>query len=281
VAILSTVEVDMRRVLCVLALMIAFVAPGANADDIWESSSICSPDDFAASCNQLLHGAIQTHDLQGTSAAPDQDWMVVETKIRHSYEARAFNTAIPFKGAGCSNCADFDRVNGTGTVLTGPFGPDGGGPWLGFIPSYVVVRWIGAANQRDWIRVIGPTTGATLTASDKYDIQLRDTTYFISRWNQSGSQVTVFLIQNNSQATVTGSIYFYDAAGALLSTQALSVPVSGLQILSTAGIPALSGLSGSAAIAHLGPYGALTGKVVALEPGTGFTFDTLISPLPY
>ena len=36
----------------------------------------------------------------------------------------------------------------------------------------------------------------------------------------------------------------------------------------------------SAAITHLGGYGALTGKAVALEPATGFTFDTEVHPLP-
>jgi hypothetical protein len=28
-------------------------------------------------------------------------------------------------------------------------------------------------------------------------------------------------------------------------------------------------------------YGGLTGKAVALEPSTGFTFDTVIAPIPY
>ena len=59
----------------------------------------------------------------------------------------------------------------------------------------------------------------------------------------------------------------------------MNVPPRGLQVLPVASIGELAGLSGSAAVAHLGGYAALTGKAVALEPATGFTFDTTIAPL--
>jgi hypothetical protein len=38
------------------------------------------------------------------------------------------------------------------------------------------------------------------------------------------------------------------------------------------------GTFGSLTVTHGGPYGALVGKAVSLEPGTGFSFDT---PLTY
>ena len=41
-----------------------------------------------------------------------------------------------------------------------------------------------------------------------------------------------------------------------------------------AGVP---GTSGTITVSHTGRYGDLTGKVVALEPSTGFSFD---SPAP-
>lgn len=110
---------------------------------------------------------------------------------------------------------------------------------------------------------------------------MRDTTYLLPRWNSSGTQTTVFLIQNGSRSPVTGSILLYNAAGVLGHTQPLSLVARGLQVFSTAGIPALAGGSGSAAIVHDGSYGALSGKAVAFEPSTGFTFDTLIAPIPY
>jgi len=61
---------------------------------------------------------------------------------------------------------------------------------------------------------------------------------------------------------------------------ALSIPVNGVQSINTATIAALAGMAGSASIAHTGGYGAIAGKAVALEPSTGFTFDTPVLPVP-
>jgi hypothetical protein len=33
-------------------------------------------------------------------------------------------------------------------------------------------------------------------------------------------------------------------------------------------------------LSHDGPYGSLAGKAVAVEPATGFTFDTALAPRP-
>ena len=38
------------------------------------------------------------------------------------------------------------------------------------------------------------------------------------------------------------------------------------------------GVSGSLTVSHDAPYGALAGKAVAVEPATGFTFDTPLLP---
>jgi hypothetical protein len=55
------------------------------------------------------------------------------------------------------------------------------------------------------------------------------------------------------------------------------VPARGVTTLATSGIAALTGQSGGASISHSGPYGALVGKAAALEPATGFTFDTAMT----
>ena len=99
------------------------------------------------------------------------------------------------------------------------------------------------------------------------------------RWNNTASQATIFLIQNNKPAPVAGSIFFYGASGNLVHTHALSVPANGLLVLPTGALPQLAGQNGSAHVAHTGGRGALSGKAVALEPGTGFTFDTQMTPL--
>ena len=45
-------------------------------------------------------------------------------------------------------------------------------------------------------------------------------------------------------------------------------------MLNTASLAALAGMSGTITIAHDGRYGDLAGKSVALEPATGFSFDS-------
>jgi hypothetical protein len=252
---------------------------GLAADDKWETSPGWYTDDDGGTPNQLIHGVPQTHDIEGpASAGPsDLDFSYVAAKARHSYEVRVFNTNSCFQQA--ASCADVSRVALDGaTVLTAGIRPDGqlddgGAGWL-------AVRWTSTANQYDLIKVHG-YVGAAATAASQYDIQMLDTTYLVPRWNNSGTQITILLIQNGSNAPIAGSIFFYNASGAVLHTQPLSLPANGLQVVSTVGIPALAGASGTAAITHDGGYGALAGKAVALEPSTGFAFDTAITPIPY
>lgn len=274
----------MRSVGSIVAVA-AMTCVRVAADDKWEleSPSFYVSDDTVSTPNQLLHGAVQTHDIQGLSTSAtvtDQDFSVVATKTRHSYQVRVFNTNVCLLGA-AAGCASLARVAGDGTtVLTAGIEPDGR-LLPGNYPCWLAVRWIASADEFAFIRVNGYTLGVAAVAANQYDIQMLDTTYLLPRWNNSGTQITIFLIQNGSTSPITGSIFFYDAGGALLATQPLSLAGNSLQVVSTAGIPALAGASGSAAIAHDGGYGALAGKAVALEPSTGFTFDTLIAPIPH
>jgi hypothetical protein len=263
-------------------LVAALTAPAASADDKWElgAGGQCANDDTSVTCNELWPGVRQTHDLQGPSSAPDQDWMVVESKAGRSYEARLTSANLALNSPVCNtNCVPMDRVDATGTVLTAGVAPNGGGPANGGTGTSLVARWMATADQRDWIRVRGDQV-ATLSANDQYDIELLDTTYFVPRWNQTGTQTTVFLVQNTSPAAVAGNILFYDAAGTPLHTEPLTIPRNGLRVFAVGSVGALAGQGGSAAIVHTGGFGALAGKAVALEPATGFTFDTPIVPMP-
>jgi hypothetical protein len=262
-------------------------AAGAQANDRWEAStSSCANDDTVTtsgggSCNQLIHGQRQVHDVQSTSPARDEDWMVVETKLRHSYEAKIFSSSTVLSISStfpAGNSLLMNRVNAAGTTLTSSIAPDGTLQY-GDTGGWLAVRWIGAANQRDWIRVQGKNFDNP-SFNDQYEIEFADTTYFLPRFNNANGQVTVLLIQNTTSAAVTGSIFFYSTAGALLHTEPLNIPVFGMQTVNTAAIGPLAGLSGHATIAHNGGYGALAGKSVALESATGFSFDTPAVPIP-
>lgn len=254
------------------------MAGAAFASDRWEGSFYCH-DDSADTCNEVAHGTVQLgHDFQ-FSSVDDIDWMTTRVQARHSYEARVRGASTLWDGPSCPNgCGNLARVNAAGSVLTagaaeGP--PVADGDWV----SSLVVRWVATAGGKELLRMRGfPRTN--YGTADQYDFEFLDTTYFAPRFNNTASQVTILIVQNTRDVAVTGTIYFYNGAGTLLTSAPLSLPANGTQVTSTAAITALQGQSGSIAIAHLGGYGTLTGKAVALEPATGFTFDTPLVPLP-
>jgi hypothetical protein len=140
------------------------------------------------------------------------------------------------------------------------------------------VGWISNAGTIVLVRVAG--VPALTAEASVYEIQLLDTTLFVPRWNNTATQTTVLVLQNTANHEMFGTVSFHDAAGVLLTTVDVSVPQHGVHLLQTASVPALQGKSGSATISQA-PYAALVGKAVALEPATGFAFDTAIVPVPY
>jgi hypothetical protein len=77
----------MRSVGSVVAVA-ALTCGGLAADDKWETSPGFFPDDHPVGTpNQLIHGALQTHDIEGRGIAAtltDQDFSYVRAKARHS-----------------------------------------------------------------------------------------------------------------------------------------------------------------------------------------------------
>jgi hypothetical protein len=265
---------------CMIPIVMALILGGRLlGHDKWESISAGAGSDDAAgfgygATNVLVHGVVQTHDLEGSLASPDEDWMLVPTTARHSYDARLVGLSGLADYGGCTTCIQFSRVNAGGEILTDqshPLGPNGA----------VSVRWTSTETQAgEYLRVRGNTSVAPPTANDQYTIEFFDTTLFGARFNNTATQVTVLFLQNTTRSVVTGAVHFYSASGSLLHSAPLSVPVQGLHVHNTAAIGALSGQGGSLAITHDGGYGGLSGKAVALEPATGFTFDTPLVSLP-
>jgi hypothetical protein len=257
------------RAAAVAIVVCSLPAPSSRAADRWETGSSYNDND-ANTTNELVHPTFQGgHDLQGQ----DEDWYVTQTRAGHSYEARVRSSTIAWGPS-----LRFDRVDATGVVITPGLGdgaPVGAG---GVLRATLTARWTAAVDAVEFLRA---DTGVfTLGANDQYDLEFTDTTYFAPRFNNVASQITILIVQNTTPAPVTGNILFYSGAGVLLHADPLSLAANGNQVLNTAAIPALAGQSGSIAISHLGSYGALTGKAVALEPATGFTFDTPLTPLP-
>ena len=124
--------------------------------------------------------------------------------------------------------------------------------------------------------------GTDCGVDDVYRLRFYETTLAGPRFNNSGSQTTVLLLQNSTDATVDAAIHFWSPDGTLLATHVPSPPLAPKTtlVLDTAQVPGLAGTSGSITVAHAAPHGGLSGKTVALEPATGFSFDTPLLPRP-
>jgi hypothetical protein len=261
--------------LAVAVGVVAWCAPPSEALDRWEIATVSSPsaDGNSQTGNEPRHGDVQTaHDFHTTT---DQDWVRIRTHPRRSYEVRVSSGTVPWASGSCPalQCATLAMVDAAGNVMM-PGGSDGvpTGP-----AGFSSVRW-GTADLTEtyYVRAMNATDLTTLT----YDLTFRETTLFLPRFNNTGSQGTVMIVQNAHATSVAGHIHFYDAGGQHLHSQTFGLAPNATLVFATNSIPALQNVSGSATVAHTAPYGGLAGKAVALEPATGFTFDTALTPLP-
>ena len=141
------------------------------------------------------------------------------------------------------------------------------------------ISWMNAtANQIDTegIRVQSGQCTTDCGPDDVYNIRGYETTYSIPRFNNSGTQITVLLIQNPNNYLINAIAYFWNPAGALVGQQAFALGPKQVAVFNTAN--AAPGVGGSVTIAHDGRYGDLASKTVALEPATGFSFDSPALP---
>jgi len=217
---------------------------------------------------ELAHGSEAGHDLAAQPGAlADLDVFLVSQKPYSSYEVAVDATSGDI-GVGAGPLLQLIGADGT-TVLqdSEPIGT-GSSRSLRF-------RNTTAADVDDQtvrVRSAGGTTDCG--ADDVYRIRAYETTYSVPRFNNTGSQFTVLVLQNPAPYTISGDLYFQDTVGTLLATQAFSLATKATLVLNTASVPGANGVGGAITIAHDGRYGDLVGKTVALEPATGFSFDT-------
>jgi hypothetical protein len=143
----------------------------------------------------------------------------------------------------------------------------------------ITLRWENTLPQtvsNQTIRVRSSGCTAACGADDVYRLRAYETSYQVPRFNNSSSQITVLFVQNVTDATVAGNLYFWSLGGSLIYTQPFSMPARSVMSLNTASITALVGRSGSVTVSHNAGYGRLAGKGVGLEPATGFSFDTVM-----
>jgi hypothetical protein len=241
--------------------------------DVWDVQT--DNDNTLDTDNELVHGTTQTHDL-GVQPGPaaDEDWYRMPSKPYASYEIIVDGVSgdLGFKGL------ELSRVALDGTLLQSSAAAVAGSG--GYARA---LRWSNTTNSTvvEFLRVSGGLCGTSCGTDDVYTIRARETTLNLARFNTVGTLATVLLTQNVSERPVNATIFYWSAAGALLQTGTLALPPKALDVFNVASFPSLANQSGHITVAHDGGYGALNMKAVALEPATGFSFDTPSVNIPY
>ena len=266
----------MQKMAC--AILVLALGAARAAADVWDDS-MPNDDLLIGTGNMLIHGSLQVHDL-GVRPGPvtDLDYYAVNSEPYSSYE---FLQDGSTGGVVFPSPLTVERVDPVGTVLQS--GTHLGGV-LGW-PDAISMPWENATGsvQFEYVRVTSSSCGTSCGPEDQYRAAFFETTYSIPRFNNSGSQTTVLIIQNlaTNGPAISGHAYFWSPSGTLLANEPIGIPVRGTLVLNTSTIPGAAGASGSITVSHRGRYGSLSGKTVALEPATGFSFDSPMIPKPH
>jgi hypothetical protein len=142
------------------------------------------------------------------------------------------------------------------------------------------LRWqnVSGTAEAYYVRVQSAQCSTDCGADDTYRLRAYETTLRSPRFNNVGSQVSLVILQNPTSASNPGTVFFWSSSGALLGSQAFTLNPRSTLVLNSSGVSGVAAQGGSVTVVHGGRYGELIGKVVALEPSTGFSFDAELLP---
>ncbi len=241
-------------------------ANAAGAIDAWDKG--IPDDDVPGGGTEVVHGSDEVHDLQARRGAGDVDWYRLRQEPYSSYEVVVDGATAPVLPI------VLERVAADGTTVLQASAAAGLG-------GTRTLRWENAtANGVDGelLRVRSEGCGPKCRNTATYRLRAYETTYAIPRFNNTGTQVTVVVLQNPRDQQVSGNVRFWSASGTLLETAPFALAPRASFVLQTQAV--VPDVSGSVTVAHDAGYGGLGGKSIALEPATGFSFDTPMTPRP-
>ena len=262
-----------------VAALLAALALGAAAAraDVWDRGT--DNDDDAGSDNEIVHGISQVHDLGAQAGVADEDWYPLRLAYGRSFEIRVEGMTGDVTSG--SNAPTVDLLASDGTTLVKEAED---------VTAFGRARSLrfgstsnGAVGYTSYfVRVANAACGTSCTGEDEYRIRAYDTTLTLPRFNNTNGQVTVLILQNPSSRAIVYWAGVWTSGGVYLGSHAAVVAPYATSVtnLSTVNAGALNNQSGSLVILNDGPYQGLTGKGVAIEPATGFTFDTALTVAP-
>jgi hypothetical protein len=254
---------------CVAVLALVSCGAAAQASDAWDLQT--NNDNLRTTTrNGLIHGSEQWHDLAAVGGVGDEDWYPISPTPYSSYEVVldalsgdvAFSSTLLVRTSEEGSALDSAATLGVGALA---------------------VRFENATSDwlNQYIRVLPSTECTACTSEDTYRIRYFETTCSIPRFNNAGTQTTVLILQNADSHHANGHVYFWSPSAVLLATHAFALEARATLVLNTSTISGVAGQSGSITISYRGGYGSLSGKAVALEPATGFSFDSPMLVRPH
>lgn len=257
-----TTSCTSRIIGTLLGMAIATFAGTSAATDEWDAAAV--KDNTAATTrNEIQRGERQSHDLQSVSGVADEDWFVVPTSAYRSFQVFVSEVTgdTPIDNADFLELYD---AAGTTLIASATAGPGATGK---------VIRWFSDATTSFRIRVKG---GTATPGTARYSILFTESTMYCPRYNNAGTQISVLIVQNATNGSCGVGVNFYDETGAYLASHTGTINGSGMMVLPVGSVPGLVGTKGSVRIeGTFCSSSALKAKMVALEPATGFSFDTL------
>ena len=247
------------------AVSLAGLSTAAMAVDDWDVGAI--KDNTAATTrNELARGEWQMHDLEAIGGVADEDWYDVPTTSFRTYQVAIGQVT----GDAPIDNADFLTLwDAAGTTLLATANAAAGA-------TSKVIRFDSQAGTSFRVRVKG-SVGSTATA--RYAINVVESTMYCPRYNNSGTQSSVVIIQNTTNGPCSVGISFIIEDGTSSQFTAGTVPSAGTLVVAGGSVAGVPGTTGRVQILPNLPNrcspSALKAKVVALEPSTGFSFDTL------
>ena len=241
-------------------------ASGASAIDEWDAATI-KDNTPATTRNEPQRGVTQYHDLEAVGGVADEDWFVLPVSSQRVYQIFVGEVS----GDTPIDNADFLELYdqaGTTMILQATATP----------PATAKVIRFNSGNASNFkVRVKGNTNS---TATARYAFSYAEGTYYCPRYNQAGTQTTVLIVQTTTNGNCNVGVDFYDdsnTANNYLGTANAPAPLpwGGMWVLPVGSVTGLPGTRGSMRVhSYCSPSG-LKVKAVALEPSTGFSFDTI------
>lgn len=260
-----------RKIALALALAGTLGLARGARPDVWDTS--VDNDNGNNTDNQITHGLTQVHDLGALPGpVPDEDWYYLIQEPFSSYEVLCDGFTGDVSAAFPNT---LQRVDAGGGALqdSADYGSS-----QSFARSLRFANNTSFAITDQWVRVGNADCGTTCGPQDQYRIRAWETTIAVPRYNNAAGQVTVLIIQNPGELAVSGNARLWTTAGGLtpVTTVPFSLPAREAAVINLATVNggAANGTGGTITITNNARYGQLAVKAVALEPATGFSFDS-------